>query len=204
MLKLRRALPEYIEIELAPRRVVKDADGKERVFSERAVARVRPAIAIDVDRATGFVQRMMGSAAALGDDGFKLLALALAADADAIELTDELKTEGSYRLSLAKLATLCTESWSGVCDQDGEPLPVTLENVLLLHMDAGIRARFSAVINAGIHEESAEKNALAASPNGAAAMDGATARAAATTASPAPADCAAATAPSARRPNTLQ
>jgi hypothetical protein len=191
MLKVsRRPLPDYVEIELAPRRTEK-VEGGERVISERAFARVRPATSIDVDRASVFVQRMMASAVALGDDGFELLALALGADASAIELTDDNKPECAHRLSLAKLAELCTASWSGVCDQDGEPLPVSLENMLLLQMDASLRAAFSAIINGRIHEEAAEKNGSAASPNGAAAADEATAPAAETPASRAPPDYAA-------------
>ena len=181
MLKLRRSLPDFVDLPLGA----------------GAAARVRPATALDVDRASAFVGNLVKSGVALGDDGFELLALALGESGKALEITEVNIADCSLRLSTAKLSELCTESWSGVCDENGEPLPVTIATMLLLQADPMLRARFAAIVNAGIHEEVAEKNALAASPTGAAAADEATAPDAAKPASPAPPDCAAPAASSA-------
>lgn len=80
------------------------------------------------------------------------------------------------RLSLLELATMCVVSWSGFIGEDDEPLELSQQNIALVLRDPTTAETLERALNAGVHEELAEKNELAALPSGGAAMDDSTAQ----------------------------
>jgi hypothetical protein len=136
-----------------------------------AFAMVRPATTPDVDRARAEIAVLVVGAAS-NAESLSLVGLILGQDFEIADLTDPVTlkqvTQGLARL---KLAHVCTESWSGIGDEDGNALDLNLPNLALLLRDSVIADKFDAVIERKIHGEISEKNGSAASPNGAAAAD---------------------------------
>lgn len=154
MLMLRAKRPEAVRINLG-------AD---------AFAMVRPATAADMDRATGEIKALIAGAL-VSADSMAMVALVLGEEFRSVDLGDQVTydqvTKGLVRL---KLAHVCCDSWSGIgSEETGDALALSLESLALLLRDPLIAGKFSAVIEARIHVEVAEKNVSAASLNGAAA-----------------------------------
>jgi len=151
MLRLRKDKPPFVPVALG----------------SDAVIRVRAATQADVDHAAARAGRdLMGLVG--GSEAGAVLAAILGEDFKVGALSDTARIAAAgERLSEIYLLLACQDGWSGVGNEDGEPIeepdPATL--ALLLN-DPRRRARIAAVMNAEVHEETLEKNGSAASPNG--------------------------------------
>jgi hypothetical protein len=135
-----------------------------------AVAFVRPATSFEYDLA---IAGMATISAGLirGEEAAVHATNILGEEFTGADFTTKVWIEAAaQRIVLLELALLCTESWDGVVDDSDAPIPVpTKETLALLLRDNETAMRFNATIKSKVHEEIAEGNASAASPNGAAA-----------------------------------
>ena len=156
-------------------------------LGQGASVRVRPATVMETERAlaeAGLLaqgllagaEAAMTATAALGEE-FR--------DADFTNMSWLIAA--SKRIALLKLAMQCCDSWSGIGDEDSNPLPLDEQSMALLLRDPTIASKISRAIEAPVHAEIAEKKGSAASPNGAAVEAALTAPNAAAPASPVPA-----------------
>jgi hypothetical protein len=151
MLKLKRGMPAFVPVALGG----------------GAVIRVRPATQTDVEAAGAQAQRLLMGFVA-GSEAGDVLAEVLGDgfNVGALRETDRIVAAGS-RLAEIYLVLACQDGWTGVGTEDGEPIPAPdAATLAMLLADPVRRARIVAVVNAGLHEETAEKNASGASPNG--------------------------------------
>lgn len=169
-----------------------------------ATARVRPATDFEVSRASFEVSQLIAGLM-IGEEAAAAAALALGEEFRSADFTDAgWRSAAAQRLSLLKLAVLCTESWEGIGDEDGAPLELSEPALALLLRDANVARKFGAAIEAAVHQEYKEKNASAASPNGGAGEGEPTAPNAGDPTSDAPRGSAASTASAAPKPSMLQ
>jgi hypothetical protein len=151
MLKLRRGKPSHMPVALGG----------------GAVIRVRPATQTDVEAAGAQAQRLLMGFVA-GSEAGDVLAEVLGDGftVGALREADRIVAAGS-RLAEVYLVLACQDGWTGVGTEDGTPIPEPdAATLALLLADPVCRAKIVAVVNAGLHEETAEKNASSASPNG--------------------------------------
>lgn len=151
MLKLRKGRPPFVPVALGG----------------GAVIRVRTALQSDIDTASARAQRdLMGFVA--GSDAADVLAQVLGDDFDVGALKDNARViNASMRLAEVYLVLACQDGWSGIGTEDGEPIPEPdAATLALLMADPDRRLKILSVVNASLHEETQEKNASDASPNG--------------------------------------
>jgi hypothetical protein len=159
MLRLRKGKPPYTAVDLGA----------------GAIMRVRAATQGDVEFASARAQRALlglaaGSAAASALQGVLGEEFSL----EALQHDAGMMTAAS-RLAEIYLVMSCQDGWDGVVDDDGTPIAApTAATVALLLNDPVTRRAVIAAVNTRVHEEAAEKNVSAASPNGGAGIpDGA-------------------------------
>lgn len=151
-----------------------------------AVVFVRPATAFEADIAGVGAAKIMAGLV----EGREAAAAALDILGDEFRETDFTSRPwieaAAQRIALIELAALCCESWEGVADETGAPLTghPSKEHLALLLRDTECGRRISGAIYARVHDEVAEGNGLAASPDGAAKAAEPTATNAAETISP--------------------
>ena len=148
---------------------------------------MRPATVMEVERASADVVSLI-QGLVIGAEAAMTASVVLGEEFRNADFTNAgWRVAAAKRLALLKLALLCCKSWSGVGDENGDPLPLNEQNLALLLRDPRIANAVSAAIEAPVHAEVAEKNGSAASLNGAAAADEPTARNAGEQTGPAPA-----------------
>jgi hypothetical protein len=155
MLKLRKGRPPFVPVDLGG----------------GAVIRVRPATSADVEEAGARAQRdIMGFVA--GSDAGDVLAEVLGDDFNVRALKDSPRVmPASARLAEVYLVLACHDGWSGIGTEDGEPIPEPdAATLAMLLADPRHRYKIISVVNASLHEETAEKNVSDASPNGGAGI----------------------------------
>jgi len=151
-----------------------------------ASMQVRPATSFEVDMVRAESRISVLGLAALQEGAAEAAAI-LGEDFRDADFTRPAWIEAaSRRLSLVRLAVLCSDDWIGVVDAAGAPLPLDAAAVAVLLRDPQIAAKVEGAIEANVHLEWSEKNASAASPNGAAAAGEPTAPNVPAPASPAP------------------
>ncbi len=128
---------------------------------------VRPATQFEVERVLAEVTRLLAGIVD-GSSAARELAAVLGDDFDVSGLSDRNRlAAASRRLSDAYLAFACQDGWHGIETEDGrrliEPDPASMA---LLLDDPAMHRNIMAVVNARVHEETAEGNASPASPNG--------------------------------------
>jgi hypothetical protein len=134
-----------------------------------AVIFIRPATAFEVDRAAIGAERMLAGLV----EGQTAAASILDVLGDEFREAD-FTTRGwiaaaAQRIALLELAAICAERLDGVIDDNDRPITVPGKEVLVLLLrDAECGRRIATAINARVHEEVAEGNASAVSPDGAA------------------------------------
>ncbi len=163
-LRLRKSKP-------LARRVVLGANDRDRDGNEIADTApwimVRPATQFEVDRVAALVGIQLAGLIA-GSEAASALAGILGDDFAVDGLQDRAKLQAaSARLSEINLVMACQEGWGRMQTQDGATIAAPDEaSIALLLNEPEIRARVLAVVNARIHEETAEGNGLPASPDG--------------------------------------
>ena len=140
------------------------------VLKGGAIWRVRPAIALDVEMARAEAVRLFAGVLA-GSQALSALAETFGDLFGLGEGTDDTRREAAMQLlAEVTLALACSEGWQGVFDADGAPIAEPHAGAVALLMSDPVEAqKVRRVLNAGLHAEHDEKNALAASPNGGAA-----------------------------------
>jgi len=139
-----------------------------------AFMRLRPATSFEADQAAARVKhQLMGLVA--GSEAAETLAGLLGPEF-AVHGADGLDAgalgAAAQFLANAELVMLCQDGWSGIADENGVAIPAPdIGSVALLLRDAIVRDKIMRVVERGIHEASAEKNAFAASRSGEAATD---------------------------------
>lgn len=133
-----------------------------------AVVFVRPATSFEVDRAGNAAARML--AGLVEGQNAAATALNLLGDEfrEADFTTRSWLDAAAQRIALLELATLCVERWEGIVGDDDRPIEKpNQETLALLLRDSECARRISNAVNARVHQEIAEGNASAASPDGA-------------------------------------
>ncbi|MGE0038067.1 MAG: hypothetical protein AB7S93_20805 [Xanthobacteraceae bacterium] len=163
-LRLRKSKP-------VARRVVlgandRDPDGNEIPDTAPWIV-VRPATQFEVDRVAALVGIQLAGLVA-GSEAASALAGILGDDFVVDGLADQPKLQAaSARLSEINLVMACQDGWGRIQTEDGSAIAAPDEaSIALLLNEPEIRARVLAVVNARIHEETAEGNVLPASPDG--------------------------------------
>lgn len=156
MLQLREGNPEPVTVKLAG----------------DAWAKVRPAMAFERDLAVGRTGKLLAGLIQSAD------AASLAADLLGAEFVTADFTEpgwldaAAHRIVLIDLATTCVTEWGGIVDQSGTPIEKpTRATLALLLRSAPTAHAIEDAMQREVNAEIAEKNGLAASPNGEAAAD---------------------------------
>jgi hypothetical protein len=154
-----------------------------------AIIHVRPATAFEVDLAAAGAGRMLAALV----DGQDAAAAALEILGDEFrhaDFTTKAWLEAAaQRLALLELATACCQRWEGIADETGALIErPERQHLALLLRDTECARRISEAIRTRVHDEVAEGNASAASPNGAAKAAEAIAPNAAAMTAPAPTD----------------
>lgn len=132
-----------------------------------ALAMIRPATSIEVDRAAAVVRAQLAGLIA-AEDAAALVAAALGEDFCGADFTDpKWQAAAAQQLALVELAALCIETWTGVA-VDGVAVAPSRETVALLLRDPVTSQRVKVAIETRVHREIAEGEGLPASPSGAA------------------------------------
>lgn len=108
-----------------------------------------------------FFKAVKSGAKALADFGLDI------GDAKALEADEALSSGISLLVFNVELCMRCVSHWEGIGDENGEPLPLTRENVASLLKDPAIYELISSVLTARLVTLDQEGNASAPSPNGA-------------------------------------
>lgn len=120
-----------------------------------AVAMIRPATSIEVDRAAAVVQAQLAGLIA-AEDAAALIAAALGEDFYGADFTDpKWQAAAAQQLALVELAALCVENWTGIA-VDGIAVEPSRETVALLLRDPTTSQRVKMAIETRIHREIAE------------------------------------------------
>jgi hypothetical protein len=137
-----------------------------------AFAMVRPATATEIDLANADAGAMLLGLIDSRETAASAIEM-LGKELGGVDITTPkwINVVGN-RLSLLHIANLCIESWSGVCDDDGAIEKPNLADIALLLRDSSPAQRIDAAIKSSVNLEVAEKNELAASPDGEAVADG--------------------------------
>ena len=139
-----------------------------------ATTAVHHAAAVAVERTLAALRRGEEAAATAGLDGPAILA------------DDDLASGLAHHLLAVELGVRCITGWSGVGDEDGEPVAPGRDAILALCREPAMARAILDAALAPLHGRRDEGNASAASPSGAGGAAEATAEAAGTPESPAP------------------
>ena len=162
-----------------------------------ATITLRPATTAEHHAAMAAVERIV-AAILRGEEAAETAGL----DAFALGGDDDLADGLRQHLVAVELGARVILSWTGIGDEDGNPVEPSRAAILALCRDPTVARRITAAALAPYHRRVAEGNASAASPNGAGEAAKTTAEAAEPPASPAPPADAATAAPSAPSAST--
>lgn len=138
-----------------------------------AVIRIEPATYLASEAAVSAARRDLAGLMA-GSEGLSLLAQVFGPERFSVEALQKPGGLAAATVFLSEIYLVmeCQRGWSGVLDESRHPIPEpTPEWIALLLNDPILNGRVMTAVNAGLHEESSEKNGSAASPGGGAGKE---------------------------------